>query len=162
MSPDFGHFDPNISQNTRGLVARYQRVSPTIIWEVGYSQRRRALERRTALGVAASGGNTKLGMAVDLAYHKEPGIERTLEEIYLSLWKVVDYRRPDDATTSECYNLRRADGKSEDDRSLPSKYSFSVNWDKEIVTWVVAGSSEKVSSFCLSSSLHSSSLLLDL
>ncbi|KJA14417.1 hypothetical protein HYPSUDRAFT_59392 [Hypholoma sublateritium FD-334 SS-4] len=94
-SPDFGHFDPNISQISRGLVARYRKVSPTVIWEIGFSQRRKDLECATAHSVAASGGNTNLGIALDVGYKKDKALQRLLTRIIVSLWTVVEFLRPD-------------------------------------------------------------------
>jgi hypothetical protein len=87
-SPDFSLYE---NERTSGLEMQ---SSPTVVWEVAYTEDDRKLARDCARHICGSRGEVLLAIAVDIQHlSPQPGKPRQLESVTCSFWELDDVER---------------------------------------------------------------------
>lgn len=163
-SPDASHYDPNAPEEPPdSRFQGYRKGSPTVVWEIGLSERARKLGTDCARWVGASGGNTNMAIGIDIASGPAAN-SRVMKAVTISVWTVRDFDSTDKETkVDQCGFLRRTDNKDDNDPTSPlaDEYLFSLKWDDEVVTWRVGRETTKVSGVSKVSINQLCHLLLD-
>lgn len=110
-SPDFCLCDDSPTVSLKEL-----RSTPTITFEVGYSEEERKLFKDAARLVACSGGSIRLAIAVKITRAAPKTAPRVVSEMTWSFWEVEDHEilTPEQGASEALDCLIRDDGYNED------------------------------------------------
>lgn len=141
-SPDYSYYDPNgAAHRTRD----YEGAFPTVVFEVGFTEKSRKLGRDCARWLGASGGVVNLGIAIDIDAGTPEA--RILDTVSVTLWRCVSYVSsttcPVNTILGSIQRFDRLPDKSPS--QLSYKYTFSKKFGKRYMTWTIVGAPTKVS-----------------
>lgn len=153
-SPDASFYDmtpPRRPETFREMAAIQS--NPTMVWEIALTETAQKLARDCGRWIAASCGmiGIAIGICIDCGTADE---ERVLKKITVSRWDLSGFNTtkdptPEDLAKANCGVVQRGDGKDDENRDIPERFTFSTYNGKTISTWEAKGKHTVVRPFTL-------------
>ena len=127
-SPDFSLYEVN---DGAGDTIHDDNTTPTIVFEVAYTQATRSVVLQAARHICLTGGEVLLVVVIDLV-HKAGSNPRELESVTWSHWEedilnsYMESRDSDDDSKTNNTDMERDDGENETDYILPPATAFKA------------------------------------